>query len=120
MNEYNGKDPIRFKIIIPISKIWRWVKQRRKKDGFKHNSNRHNRKRDKYPSDSASDIIVDGDYVGTVTLQCSRPGAGVWHTVLIFGRTETRGATPIMTPSALDYRFLPDITSGTANVYMGP
>lgn len=62
-------------------------------------------------------VHITGTFEGQIFLQMTPDGTTDWLTFLAF---EDVGTVPISTPDAtMDYRFLVDLSSGSAKVYLG-
>jgi hypothetical protein len=74
------------------------------------------------PTDSISELIVDGEFNGVIELQASRPDADVFITILkvVSQNNYVREVHTLHTPdAAIDYRVNAVNITGTANVYFG-
>ena len=76
------------------------------------------------PTESLSEYIVAGTFVGTVKLQFSIPDANAWNDLIIVSREASRAGAEthaLHTPDLLvDYRVVATGITGTANIYFGP
>ena len=68
--------------------------------------------------DSRSEIKIDGTFTGTVRLQHSRPGAGVWDNLKAVNRPFS--GVFESPDSTIDYRISVTNIVGTVNIYVGP
>jgi hypothetical protein len=67
------------------------------------------------PTDTVSDAVVSGDFIGSVILEAKAPN-GDWKPVY-----SGSGAYSVSTPDpAIEYRFRPVNVTGSAHVYLGP
>jgi len=75
------------------------------------------------PTDTVSEVVVDGEFSGNLKLQVSRPDANSWVDVLMIvtQNDSFKQSYTLHTPdAALDYRFYGIGIAGTANYYFGP